>query len=253
MNLEGKRFGRLTAIRPMDSLNNSRTKWECRCVCGNVCHPTANCLKRNNSKSCGCVRRETMKKVGESRKTHGGFGSITYSSWSAMKSRCYNKKATGYENYGGRGIRVCIRWLSSYEAFLEDMGERPDTNHTLDRTDTNGDYGPSNCKWSTKTEQNQNKRSSKIYSIDNQRLNLTQISKKYDIPLATLYSRIERDRLTIDEAVAKKANRRLVTYKGVTKTVGEWARQYGMEFGTLRNRLERGVPFEYAISMESKK
>lgn len=247
MSLEGKTFGRLTVLEAMDDLNNSRTKWKCLCSCGRFSYPNANGLKRGISKSCGCMRRESMAKAGRARRKHGGFGTPTYGSWSAMKSRCYNKKATGYENYGGRGIRVCVRWLNSFEAFLEDMGERPSLDHTLDRLDVDGDYEPSNCKWSTMEEQNQNKRSVTIYEIDGLRLTMPQVAKRYDIPLQTLYSRLIRDKLSIQEAVSKKAPRYLITYKGETKTIGEWARTFGIDDSKLRYRLNKGLPFEYAI------
>lgn len=89
----------------------------------------------------------------------------TYRIFSNMMRRCYSKNATGYENYGGRGIKVCDRWIGSekgegYKNFYEDMGPRPSVNHSIDRINTNGDYEPTNCKWSTIKEQNSNKRNS---------------------------------------------------------------------------------------------
>lgn len=78
--------------------------------------------------------------------------------WRGMISRCYNKNSTGYENYGGRGIRVCVEWLRSSERFIADMGPRPSLCHSLDRIDNNGNYEPSNCRWATKIEQRANQR-----------------------------------------------------------------------------------------------
>lgn len=78
-----------------------------------------------------------------------------------MKDRCYRKKNKNFILYGGRGIKVCDRWLESFESFLEDMGEKPSRFHSLDRINVNGNYEPSNCKWSTQKEQCVNRRTVK--------------------------------------------------------------------------------------------
>lgn len=81
----------------------------------------------------------------------------TYNSWRAMISRCYNPRSAWYANYGGRGIAVCDRWRQSFDAFLADMGERPD-GRTLDRIDSDGNYERGNCRWATPLEQTHNRR-----------------------------------------------------------------------------------------------
>lgn len=82
-----------------------------------------------------------------------------------MWSRCTNKKQRSYKDYGGRGIKVCDRWRS-FEAFFEDMGERPSKAHSIERRDTNGNYEPGNCVWATDEMQTRNRRSTKTVTIN---------------------------------------------------------------------------------------
>ena len=111
------------------------------------------------------------------RKTHGlsrdarGKKSSQYGRWSHMKQRCYNQKDPGYSNYGGRGIKICDRWLNSFEAFHADMGHPPSQLHSLDRRDNDGDYTPSNCRWATAVEQRNNSRRS---AMGNPKRNVTE-------------------------------------------------------------------------------
>jgi len=97
--------------------------------------------------------RQTCETCGQIIKPH-------YRAWQMMKQRCTNPKATGYQNYGGRGIRMCERWFNSYEAFIEDVGVPPH-GATLDRIDTDGDYEPGNVRWAYGTTQNRNKRNNR--------------------------------------------------------------------------------------------
>jgi len=85
-----------------------------------------------------------------------------YNAWCGMKSRCNNTKGKAYENYGGRGVRVCKRWLNSFENFLKDMGGKPSPDLTLERINNNSYYKPSNCKWATRKEQMNNRRHFRI-------------------------------------------------------------------------------------------
>lgn len=80
-----------------------------------------------------------------------------YKRWTSMKQRCYNKKFKQWKDYGGRGIKVCKKWLHSFEAFWKDVGNIP-KGRTLDRINNDGDYKPSNIRWATRRQQQYNRR-----------------------------------------------------------------------------------------------
>lgn len=95
--------------------------------------------------------------------SHGMYKSPEYRAWIAMKSRCLNKKNSQYYLYGGRGIKICEQWLCKFENFYKDMGNRPTSSHSLDRIDGDGNYEPNNCRWGTRSEQNRNKSTNRLY------------------------------------------------------------------------------------------
>ena len=163
-DLSGKTFGRLVALRSeikRPEGGQQYTLWFCRCGCGNEKWIRQANLQSGSTISCGCHRLELHRK----RMTVHGHGhsgsrrpnSPTMMSWASMMQRCYKPKTNRFEAYGGAGIKVCKEW-HAFVNFLSDMGERPD-GKTLDRINSSKDYCPSNCKWSTRKEQNRNRKS----------------------------------------------------------------------------------------------
>lgn len=116
----------------------------------------------NRQKSCGCQQRRLKSEAGT---THGKCGTRTYRSWQTMIQRCTNPNHTRFKLYGDTGRTVCTRWLSSFAAFLSDMGERP-VGCSLDRIDNSRGYEPGNCRWVDQETQNRNKRNNRILTID---------------------------------------------------------------------------------------
>lgn len=160
LNLYGKKFNRLTAIRPVGTNKYNNVAWECVCDCGGITTLTASYLSQGTIKNCGCLQKEVVTKVLTTHsKSKRGRITPEYACWNNMKSRCYSPKWPAFKHYGGRGIRVCERWLLSFENFLADMGERPSNKHSIDRFPNNdGNYEPSNCRWATRKEQSSNQR-----------------------------------------------------------------------------------------------
>jgi hypothetical protein len=107
---------------------------------------------------------------------HGQSRSKLYRIWIGMKVRCYDSNHQQYHNYGGRGIKVCDRWLNSFCNFLSDMGNPPVDKKSLDRIDVNGNYEPINCRWSDRFQQQNNKRNNRIVEHEGKRLTISQWS-----------------------------------------------------------------------------
>jgi hypothetical protein len=166
----GQRFGRLTAVektgeRIYSPCGQYKPLWVFRCDCGQFRTLTPYNVTNGGTRSCGCLKRE------EARTrfiTHGATTPEatpemrrTWRSYVAMKTRCSNPKRREWADYGGRGIRICRRWIGRYgfAHFLADMGLRP-AGTSLDRIDVDKNYGPSNCRWADAATQSQNRRPS---------------------------------------------------------------------------------------------
>ena len=157
-DISGQRFGRLVAIKRV-GFEKGESLWLCKCDCGNFAIRGLQNLQHPRMHSCGCWLQE-----GNMFRKHSGCFTLTYSSWASLKARCSNPSYRHYSDYGGRGIKVCNRWLGEhgFENFLADMGERPTSQHSIDRIDVNGNYEPSNCRWATSVVQANNKRNNII-------------------------------------------------------------------------------------------
>lgn len=152
----GDTFTRLTVVADDGERNSSGARLLlCACECGQKVRIRAAQLTCEKTKSCGCLQEE-HRKAGFNR-THGDTDSPEYVAWSGMRQRCNYPKHNRWQHYGGRGIRVCGRWMNSFENFLFDMGRKPTPEHSIDRIDVNGNYELENCRWATTIQQRSNR------------------------------------------------------------------------------------------------
>jgi hypothetical protein len=184
-DLTGQRFGRLVVIEQAET-NGSKLRWRCQCDCGKIHCVEGTSLRKGGTQSCGCLARELT--AARARK-HGKSNTRLYWVWAAMLDRCNNPKCPAFKNYGGRGIKVCARWLK-FENFLTDMGERPSPQHTVDRIYNDGNYEPGNCTWRTRAEQSRNMRSNRRLTLFEETYCLKDWSERTEIPLTTIWSRL---------------------------------------------------------------
>lgn len=160
-DLSGLQFGRLFVVKYVGRSAGRISIYECICDCGITKEIYANNLTTGDAQSCGCLMSEVSTRLaavlGKANLTHGMSKTLEYRTWQSIIQRCYNPKADREKRYFYRGIEVCDRWLESFDAFIFDMGFRPDDKTSIERLDNGGDYSPENCIWGDADIQNNNK------------------------------------------------------------------------------------------------
>lgn len=157
IDLRGMVFGRLSVEARDHTNKHSCVMWLAHCECGNKSIVRGDDLRKGRTRSCGCLLKEDRY---TRTATHGLSNTSEYRIWSGMKERCSSPEHSAWDRYGGRGIRVCDRWINSFANFFTDMGQRPSKAHSIDRIDNDGNYEPGNCRWALPNEQRSNTSSS---------------------------------------------------------------------------------------------
>lgn len=227
----GKKINKWTILEEVPREKGKKKEFICRCDCGTVAKKKSYEVYSGHTTNCGCVRREKNVKRNKSKKQkeavkkawverRGGEeknlkDNPEYSSWAHMKYRCYNKNCKQYKDYGGRGIKVCDRWLDSFQNFFKDMGRRPEGNYSLERVDNNKGYSPDNCVWADRITQRNNQRKRKNST--------TGIEGVYGNEYGTFVARYRQKHLgsfkTIDEAI--EAREKAIKRRWETSQTGQ--------------------------------
>ena len=192
-DLTGKKFGKLEVIGVHDT-GSRKTYYVCQCDCGNVKVVRADALISGATKSCGCIKKEQDKINLSANHKHKMSGTRIYETWQDMKRRCYNKQNARYDRYGGRGITVCDEWLNNFQSFYDwaiSNGYSDDL--TIDRIDNDGNYEPSNCRWSTAKEQCNNRGSNINITIGNATKSLMRWCEIFNVDYKKVYARYKRN------------------------------------------------------------
>ena len=188
-DMQGQVFGRLTVLE-RDSFSNGKTRWLCRCECGQSTVVIGQLLRNGKPRSCGCLRAE---RAAETATKHGGYvgrkPTRTMRIWKNMIQRTSNPTCPMYSRYGGAGINVCKTW-QTFEGFVADMGEAPD-GLTLERVDNSKGYSPENCAWREPAEQARNKRNNIWVTIEGRRMILKDWCEELGVSYGMARSRIK--------------------------------------------------------------
>lgn len=200
-DMTGNKYGRLTAIKRVHKDGFNRVCWLCKCDCGNELIVTSDNLRNGHTKSCGCLKEETSRKL---LTTHGLSETRMYKIYKDMKTRTTNKNCPEYKNYGGRGIKICDEWLSDFRKFYYwsiNNGYKDEL--TIDRIDVNGNYEPSNCRWTTQKVQQNNRTNNHNITYNGETHTMKQWAERLGIKYKTLERRINAYHLTIEKAFTK--------------------------------------------------
>lgn len=234
-NITGQTFGKLTALKAVKN-NKGSYDWLCKCECGSERVIIGSNLTTGKSKSCGCSSRTIARKSNLSQLSHGLTNSPEYVAYYGMLSRCLNPNTARYPEYGGRGITICDRWIESFEAFYADMGPRPSEDHSLDRRENDGHYEVGNCRWATRTEQQNNTRYNVRHEVNGKSSTIAELSKEHNMSHARIRSRLNYG-WSIDRILSTKDKTSRIPkqylHKGESKSLPEWSDITGIRYGTL--------------------
>ncbi len=183
--------------------------------------------------------------------THGMTKTSTYTAWRSMKRRCTLKTDHSYTRYGERGITICARWLLSFENFLADMGEKPEGFY-LDRIDNNGGYELGNCRWVDAKTSTWNRECTRYVEVEGKSVPIMEAARLLGLGELRLYHFINKYGEVEGIERAKNAIVRKhwsMTYKGITQSASRWAEEYGIDRGTVRYRISRGLSPEEVLGV----
>lgn len=253
----GQTFGRLTVLKihhkkqrynkKTGTKNGNEYFYLCQCTCGNLTVVSGILLRNSTTRSCGCLAHDVLM---ERNTKHNLTNSRIHTIWAGMKRRCYNKNDKCYKDYGKRGISVCSEWKKDFLSFYNwAISNGYSDNLSIDRIDNNGNYEPSNCKWSTNVEQANNRRTTSYIIHNNKKYTAHELSKMSKCSQEYITELIKRGHSFEDITSRIPTDKKVfITYNNETHHIAEWAKIKGIKYPTLKGRLRRGWSIERALS-----
>ena len=204
-DLTGRRYGRYTVVKYAGRDKRNAPMWMCQCDCGNIKNVLGSSLTRGQTKSCGCYNKDRVK---ETHTKHGQYKTRIYSIYAGMIKRCRTKTIKSYKDYGGRGIKVCDEWLGK-DGFINfynwSMANGYSDNLSIDRINNDGNYEPSNCRWTDAKTQGNNTRWNRNITIDGETHTLSQWAEISNVSRDLIRDRIKRG-WDVKEAIFTQPN-----------------------------------------------
>ena len=205
IDLTGQRFGRLTVVSRAENTASGKVRWNCLCDCGAKTTNHSHLLKSGQSKSCGCLQKESVSK---SNTKHGDSFNNLYHVWRNMLDRVNLQSREDYKHYGGRGITVCNDWYS-YDTFKKwALSSGYAENLTLDRENNNKGYSPDNCRWVTMKRQNNNRRNNRIIEYNGEIKTLSEWADTTQIPAHVLKQRLNKLKWSVEKTLSTPARKK---------------------------------------------
>lgn len=250
IDITGNKYGRLTVLYRNGRNSCGKIVWHCKCECGNETDVITSVLKSGQSKSCGCYSLECSRK----RMTkHGMSETRVYKIWKDMIQRCTNKNNKNYEDYGGRGIKVCDEWLDFLNFYEWATINGYEDGLTLDRINTDNSYCPENCRWVDMFVQANNKRTTVMIEAAGITRSLHNWARIVGINPMTLYNRIElgfspEEALFTPVGCDRNMCSKLIEFNKELHTIDVWSKILGINKATLKYRLKNGWSVERALT-----
>lgn len=198
--LPGQVFGRWKVISDCPAQSGARHV-RCLCACGSISDVRLQHLRSGRSASCGCIRSEL---TSTRMKTHGDTGTPLHNIWRGMLQRCQNPRNKDFPRYGGRRISVCSGW-QEFENFKADMQLGFLPGMEIDRRDNNGNYEPSNCRWTNSKVNSRNQEKTVRVQWEGSTFALCDLAERYGHPTKRVYQRYVTYGWTLERALMEAA------------------------------------------------